>query len=98
MDFVKRTGNHTAEKLISDNARNHKTCYANFANTSKVERARKRLSHSIEKGESSVIKRESGTLPASGSTVTNEEVLTTQSKAITYDKTLSIICQRTGGS
>ena len=40
-DFVKLTTNHTAGKLISDNARYHKKCYANFANTSKVERARK---------------------------------------------------------
>ena len=55
-DFVKRTTDHKAEKLISSNARYHKKCYANFSNTSKVERARKRFSDSIESGESSVMK------------------------------------------
>ena len=38
MGLVKRTVNHTAEKLISDNARCHKRCYVNFANRSKIER------------------------------------------------------------
>ena len=96
MDFVKRTVNHTAEKLISDNARCRKKCYVNFANRSKVERTRKRLRNSIESGESSVIKRKTGRPSARGITVTNEEVLT-WSKAITYDKTLRVICHKTGG-
>ena len=30
MDFVKRIVNHTTEKLIGDNARNHNKCYANL--------------------------------------------------------------------
>ena len=55
-DFVKRTANHKAEKLISGNARYHKKCYANFSNASKVERARKRFSDSVESGECSVMK------------------------------------------
>ena len=38
MCLVKRTVNHTAEKVISDNARCHKKCYVNFANRSKTER------------------------------------------------------------
>ena len=97
MDFVKRTANYTAEKPINDNARYHKKCYANFANTSKAERARKRFSDSIKSGASSLIKRKAGRPSASGITVTNEEALMTRSKAITYDKTLCIICQRTGG-
>ena len=97
MDFVKRTANHTAEKLISDNATYHKKCYANFANTGKVERARKCFSDSIEKGESSVIKRKAGGPSLSGITVSNKEALITRSKVITYDKILCIICQETGG-
>ena len=97
MDFVKGTANHTTEKMTNDNARYHKKCYANSANTSKVERARKRFSDSIENGESSIIKRKPGRRSTSGITVTNKEALTTRSKAITYDKRLGIICQRTGG-
>ena len=57
MDFVKQNANHTVEKLISNNGRYHKKCYASFVNTVKVERARKRFSDSIESGESSIIKR-----------------------------------------
>ena len=68
-----------------------------MANTSKVESARKRFSDSTESGESSVIKRKACRSSANGITVTNEEVLTTRSKAITYDKTLCLICQKTGG-
>ena len=30
MDFVKRIVNHTTEKLVGDNARNHNKCYANL--------------------------------------------------------------------
>ena len=52
-DLVKGTVNHTVEKLISNNARSHKKCYANFANTSKVERTRKHFSDSIESEEDS---------------------------------------------
>ena len=68
-----------------------------MANTSKVESARKRFSDSTEIGESSVIKRKACRSSATGITVTNEEVLTTRSKAITYDKTLCLICQKDWG-
>ena len=30
IDFVKQIVNHTTEKLIGDNARNHNKCYANL--------------------------------------------------------------------
>ena len=80
MDFVKQTVNHTAEKLISDNARYHKKCYANFANASKVERAQKPVSDSTEREERSVIKQKADSPSAIGSIVTKEEVLTTCSK------------------
>ena len=38
----------------------HKKCFSNFANISKVERARKRYSHVIDTGEPSVVKRKAG--------------------------------------
>ena len=43
-------------------------------------------------------KKKAGRPSASRRTVTNEEALTTQSKARTYDKKLCIIFQRTGES
>ena len=62
-------------ELISDNARYHKKCYANFANTSKAERLAIQF-----KEKKALIKRKADRPSASGSTVTNEEVLATRSK------------------
>ena len=69
-----------------------------MANTSKVEKARQPFNKSIESEESPAIKRKTSRPSASDSTVTNEEVLTTWSKTITYEKMLCRICQKAAES
>ena len=56
MNFIKQNTNQTLEKLFSNNGRYPKKCHADFANTIKVEGARKHFSDSIEIEESSIIK------------------------------------------
>ena len=56
MNFIKQNANQTLEKLFSNNGRYPKKCHADFANTIKVEGARKHFSDSIEIEESSIIK------------------------------------------
>ena len=55
--FVERTLNLSASELLDNNANYHRTCYANFANVSKVERMRKRYHDAIESRQPSKVKR-----------------------------------------
>ena len=96
-NFVERTKNVTAADLIEQNKRYHESCYANFANTGKLQRAKKRFYDSIDTGESSVIKRKAGRPSLNLSVAGNEEGLTTRSRSESHDKTLCIICQTPGG-
>ena len=99
-NFVERTKNLTADGLIEQNTKYHESCYAMFANTGKLERAKKRYYDSIDTGESSVIKRKAGRPSLNLSVASNEEDLeglTTRSRSESYDKNLCIICQNHGG-
>ena len=59
-NLVERTKNVAAADLIKQNTKYNEGCYANFANTAKLQRAKKRYYESIDAGKSSVIKRKSG--------------------------------------
>ena len=60
LNFAGRVQGITAADLFAKKSGYHKSCYAEFANVGKLERAKKRYSDSIECGESSVIKRRVG--------------------------------------
>lgn len=94
--FVARTENLTPTDLFEQKLKYHESCYANFANTGKLQRARKRYNESIDTGESSVIKRKAGR-PSISSVEETVEGLTTRSKSEFYNKQLCIICQKHGG-
>ena len=75
----------------------HRTCYANFANVSKVERMRKRYHDAIESGQPSEVKRKAGRPSIGHSSNLSEERLTTRSHSEAYNKSNCIIYQTPGG-
>ena len=98
VDFVERTITLSAIDMLNNNSRYHKSCYSDFANSSKLKRAQKRYNESFAKENPSLVKAKVGrpsTTPV-GKTVT-EETLTTRSKSEPYDKSNCIICQKPGG-
>ena len=96
LDFVTRTENLTPKELLDNNAKYHESCYSSFANTVKLQRAKKRYNESIDTGESSIVKRKPGR-PSTAKTEEPLEGLTIRSKSEHYDKKLCIICQKVGG-
>ena len=95
--FVERTLILSAPELLVNNAKFHRTCYANFANVSKVERMRKRYHDAIESGQPSEVKRKAGRPSIGHSSNLSEERLTTRSHSEPYNKNSCIICQTPGG-
>ena len=91
-DFVQRTQNVTAQGLIDKHCQYHRTCYQNFTNVEKLNRARKRFSTSVETGDPSASKRKAGR-PSLVNVEKEDEGVQTRSKAEPYDKTKCIICQ-----
>ena len=95
--FVERTLNLSASELQVNNAKYHRTWYANFANVSKVERMRKRYHDAIESGQPSEVKRMVGRPSIGHSSNLSEERLTTRSHSEPYNMSSCIICQTPGG-
>ena len=96
MDFVEHTRDLNPEDLLAKNNSYHKSCYADIANTTKIERAKKRYRYSIEGGQPSVVKRKAGRPSSSTTQVEKDEPLTTRSRIEVFDRKLCIICQTTG--
>ena len=88
MDFVEHTRDLNPEDLLAKNNSYHKSCYADIANTTKIERAKKRYRYSIEGGQPSVVKRKAGRPSSSTTQVEKDEPLTTRSKVEVQQKTM----------
>ena len=95
-EFFSRISDMTAQQLVQNKSKYHKKCYSNFANSSKVGRAKKRYSDSIETGQTSFIKPKIGR-----PTLVSENIETVgrtlRSKSDSYDKSCCILCQIPGG-
>ena len=85
LSFVEHTKNISALQLLERKAIYHESCYSNFANTTKLQRAKKRYNDSVASGESSVIKRKPGR-PSINTISDISENLTTPSKTTPYDR------------
>ena len=97
-DFNERTLNCTAQQLLNNKVKYHKSCYSSSTNAEKVERAKKRYRESIESGQCSIVKRKAGRPSLKPNKIKDiKETLTTRSKTVHYDKMLCIICQKKGG-
>ena len=96
MNFVERTRDLKPEDLLTKNASYYRNCYANIANTIKIERAKKRYHNSIERGQPSVVKHKPGRPSLSTIQVEKDEPLTTRSKVEVFDRKLCFICQTRG--
>ena len=96
MDFVERTKDRNPEDLLAKNASYHKSCHADIATTTKIERAKKRYRDSIESGKPTVVKRKAGRPSSSTTQVEKDEQLTTGSKVKVSDRKLCILCQTAG--
>ena len=95
MDFVERTRDLNPEDLLAKDTSYHKSCYADIANTTKIEREKKLYHDSIENGQPSVVKRKAGRPSSSTTQMEKDEPLTTRSKVDIFDRKLCIICQTT---
>ena len=89
-NFVSQTADKTAVDLINLKVRYHRKCYSDYANISKLERAKKRYNDAVEAGDPK-IKPKKGRPSLEKTSV--KEMLKTRSKSEPYIKTKCIICQ-----
>ena len=80
---------------IYSHASYHKSCFADIANVTKIERTKKLDRNSIETSQPSVVKRKAGRSFSSTTQVEKDEPWTTRSKVKVFDRKLCIICQTT---
>ena len=96
MDFVECTRDLNPEDLLAKSASYHKSCYADIANTTKIERAKKPYRDCTESSQPSVVTRKAGRPSSSTTKMEKDKPLTTRSKVKFFDRKLCIICQTAG--
>ena len=88
--FLSETADKTAVDLINLKVRYHRKCYLDYANISKLERAKKWYNDAVDAGDPK-IKLKKGRPSLEKTSV--KEMLKTRSKSEPYIKTKCIICQ-----
>ena len=97
-NFAERTVDVSPTTLIVNHATYHRVCCSNYANTSKVDRPRKRYHEAVKTGDTSVVKRKAGRPSLNNSNELEEcEGLTTRSSGVPCIKNICFVCQKQGG-